>query len=174
MEKQQGSGRQGRSHLASTTPGNRWEEAGDRGMTVFTGKHSVVHGGHSPSTARWPAIHAGPSATHRGTHCLQQVGLKPFCWGKGESHFHTVFISSNRHNKLRQTLQLKQHGFIILQFQGSETPPRAHQDKKVCTGCIPFWRFLGRICFLAHLGYWQILLPCGCRTEFSIALLTVS
>ena len=138
MEKQQGWGRQSRSDPASTNPDNRWEEAGDRGMTLFTGKHSIVHGGHLPSTARCPAIHGGPSATHRGTHCLQQVGLKPFCWGKGESHFHTVFISSNCHNKLLQTLQLKQHRSIILQFQRSETPPRAHQDKKVSTGSIPF------------------------------------
>lgn len=76
-------GMQGRPHAISRHPGNRSGEEG----TVFTGKHSIVHGGHSPFTAGQPATQNGPLATQRGTHWLQQVGLKPFCWEKGESHF---------------------------------------------------------------------------------------
>lgn len=63
----------------------------------------------------------------------------------------------------------KQHTFILSQFRRSEVRRGSPQNKtKVSADKAPFWRFLGRICFLLFLvvGRIQFLAVAGLRCMF--------
>lgn len=69
---------------------------------------------------------------------------------------------------------LRQHEFIISQFWQSEVRYRCHQTKSGCWQAASFLQALGENPRPAHPSCWKNSVPCRCRTEIPVFLLTAN
>lgn len=71
----------------------------------------------------------------------------------------------------KQILHFTQHTFaVIVLYVKFCMPGISGLKSKYFQSCVLFWKFYGRISFLAHLEHWQNLIPCSCGIESPVSV----